>query len=73
MLTYKRFDQLEVIGYSDSDLAGCPDVRKSTYGFIFMMVEELFLGKVLNKHLQLAQLWKQSMSLVMRLLVKPCG
>ena len=37
MLTYKRFDQLEVTGYSDSDFAGCPDDRKSTYGFIFMM------------------------------------
>ena len=29
--------QLEVTGYSDSDLAGCPDDRKSTSGFIFMM------------------------------------
>ena len=37
MLTYKRSGQLEVIGYSDSDFAGCPDDRKSTYGFIFMM------------------------------------
>ncbi|PNX82538.1 putative retrotransposon Ty1-copia subclass protein, partial [Trifolium pratense] len=30
MLTYKKSDQLEVIGYSDSDLAGCLDDRKST-------------------------------------------
>jgi hypothetical protein len=30
MLTYKKFDQLEVIGYSDSNFAGCPDDRKST-------------------------------------------
>ena len=37
MLAYKRSDQLEVTGYSDSDFAGCPDDRKSTYGFIFMM------------------------------------
>ena len=37
MLTYKRSNQLEVTGYSDSDFAGCPDDRKSTYGFIFMM------------------------------------
>ena len=72
MLTYKRSDQLEVIVYYDSDFAGCPDDRKSTSGFIFMLAGELFLGKVLNKHLQL-QIWKQSMSLVMRLLVKPCG
>ena len=37
ILTYKRSDQLEVTGYSDSDFAGCPDDRKSTSGFIFMM------------------------------------
>ena len=37
MLTYRRSDQLEVIGYSDSDFAGCPDSRKSTSGFIFML------------------------------------
>ena len=37
MLTYKRSDQLEVTGYSDSDFSGCPDDRKSTSGFIFMM------------------------------------
>ena len=37
MLTYKRSGQLEVTGYSDSDFAGCPDDRKSTSGFIFMM------------------------------------
>ena len=39
MLTYKRSDQLEVTGYSDSDFAGCPYDRKSTYAFIFMMAE----------------------------------
>ena len=37
MLTYKRSGQLEVTGYSDFDFAGCPDDRKSTSGFIFMM------------------------------------
>ncbi|XP_057993172.1 uncharacterized protein LOC131174120 [Hevea brasiliensis] len=30
MLTYKRSDNLKVIGYSDSDFAGCVDDRKST-------------------------------------------
>ena len=43
------------------------------YMLTYKRSEELFLGKVLNKHLQVPQLWKQSMSLVMRLLVKPCG
>ena len=29
MLTYRKSDHLEVIGYSDSDFAGCLDTRKS--------------------------------------------
>uniref|UniRef100_A0A2N9GEG7 Retrovirus-related Pol polyprotein from transposon TNT 1-94 n=1 Tax=Fagus sylvatica TaxID=28930 RepID=A0A2N9GEG7_FAGSY len=37
MLMYRRTDNLEVIGYSDSDFAGCIDSRKSTSGYIFMM------------------------------------
>ena len=37
MLTYKRSDHLEVIGYSDSDYAGCVDTRKSTFGYLFLL------------------------------------
>uniref|UniRef100_A0A2N9I7X4 Integrase catalytic domain-containing protein n=1 Tax=Fagus sylvatica TaxID=28930 RepID=A0A2N9I7X4_FAGSY len=37
MLMYRRTNNLEVIGYSDSDFAGCIDSRKSTSGYIFMM------------------------------------
>ncbi|XP_058729485.1 secreted RxLR effector protein 161-like [Vicia villosa] len=37
ILTYKKSDQLQVVGYSDSDFAGCPNDRKSTSGLIFMM------------------------------------
>ena len=37
MLMYRRTDELEVIGYSDSDYAGCLDSRKSTSGYIFML------------------------------------
>jgi hypothetical protein len=29
-LTYRYTDHLEVVGYSDSDFAGCVDSRKST-------------------------------------------
>ena len=28
-----------MIGFSDSDYAGCVDDKKSTYGYIFLMVE----------------------------------
>lgn len=37
MLTYRKTDNLEVIGYSDSDYAGCKDELKSTSGYIFML------------------------------------
>ena len=40
MLTYQRTDTLEVAGYSDSDYTACMDDKKSTYCYIFMMVEE---------------------------------
>ena len=38
MLTYRKSDHLEVIGYSDSDFAGCVDTRKSTFGYTFLLV-----------------------------------
>ena len=37
MLTYRRTNNLKIIGYSDSDYAGCKDTRKSTSGYIFML------------------------------------
>lgn len=39
MLMYRQTDNLDVIGYSDSDFAGCVNSRKSTSGYIFMMVD----------------------------------
>ncbi|XP_075080017.1 secreted RxLR effector protein 161-like [Nicotiana tabacum] len=37
MLMYKRSHILEVIGYSDSDFAGCVDTHKSISRYIFML------------------------------------
>ena len=37
MLTYRKFDHLEVIGYADSDYAGCVDTKKSTFGYLFLL------------------------------------
>ena len=37
MLTYRKSDHLEVIGYADSDYAGCVDTRKSTFGYLFLL------------------------------------
>ena len=39
MLTFKRSDNLEVIGYSNSNFVGCIDSRKSTFSYLFMLVE----------------------------------
>lgn len=37
MLTYRKMDNLEVMGYSDSDFAKCADDKKSTSGYIFLL------------------------------------
>ena len=37
MLTYRKSDQLEIIGYFDSDFAGCRDSMKSTSGYIYLL------------------------------------
>ena len=37
MLTYQRSDILDIIGYSDSDFAGCLDSKRSTSGCIFLL------------------------------------
>ena len=37
MLTYRKLDVLEIIGYSDSDFAGCQDSYRSTSGYIYLL------------------------------------
>ena len=37
MLTYRRLDRLEIIGYIDSDFAGCQDSKLSTSGYVYML------------------------------------
>ena len=36
---YRRNDNLEVIGYSNSDYVSCIDSRKSTLGYVFMLAD----------------------------------
>jgi len=45
MLTYKRFDHLELIGYTDSDFVGCVDTRKSTFGYMYLLAREAISWK----------------------------
>lgn len=37
VLTYRKSDNLEIIGYFDSDFARCPDSKRSTSGYIFLL------------------------------------
>ena len=37
ILTYKRSDDLFCIGYSNSNFVGCPDDKKLTFGYVFMV------------------------------------
>ena len=39
MLTFRRSDQLEVIGYSDSDFSGCINSGKSTFGYSLLLAQ----------------------------------
>ena len=39
MLTFRRSDKLEVIGYSDSDFTRCVDSRKLTFSYLFLLGE----------------------------------
>ncbi|XP_074323341.1 secreted RxLR effector protein 161-like [Apium graveolens] len=45
LLTYKKSDHLEIIGYSDSDFGGCKDERKSTSGYIYLLASGAILWR----------------------------
>ena len=37
MLVYRKVDDLEIVGYTNSDFAGCQDDMKSILVYIFML------------------------------------
>lgn len=45
MLTYRMSNHLEVVGYSDSDFAECVDSRKTTFSYLFLLIEGAILWK----------------------------
>ena len=51
MLTYWRSNHLEIIRYSDFDFVGCTDSRRSTFGYVFMLVEEVVSWKSVKQSL----------------------
>ena len=66
MLTFKRSDNLKVIGYTNSDFVGCVDSRKSTFGYVICWLGQQFHGKVLNKLLLLHPQWKLNLWYALR-------
>jgi hypothetical protein len=45
MLTYKKTDNLEVMGYSYSDSAGCANSQKSISGYVFTLANGVISWK----------------------------
>ena len=37
MLTYKKTENLELVGYLDADFVGCVDTKKSTLDYVFTL------------------------------------
>jgi hypothetical protein len=48
MLTYERSDSLEIIGYLDSDFAGCLDTDRFTSGYVFKLAGEAISWSVMT-------------------------
>ena len=51
MLTYRHTNTLNVVGFSDSDYAGCVDDKKFISGYIFMMAEGVISWEIVNQTL----------------------
>jgi hypothetical protein len=45
MLTYRRLNTFEIVGYSNSDFAGCKDTEKSMSGYVFLLIGGTILWK----------------------------
>ena len=54
MLTYRRTNTLEVVGFSNYDFTSCVDDKKSTSGYIFMMAEGVVLWKSVKRTLTIS-------------------
>ena len=61
MLTYRRTSNLEVVGYSDSDYAGCKDTRKSTFGYLFLLANGPISWKSGSNLSLLLPLWRMNL------------
>ena len=60
MLTHGG-SNLNSVCYIDSDVMSDKDFKKSTFGVVFTLGEQLSIGRVSSKSVLLTQLLKQSM------------
>ncbi|RDY13064.1 hypothetical protein CR513_02067, partial [Mucuna pruriens] len=51
MLTYRKSEDLEIIGYSDFDFVGCQDSKCSTFGYIYMLAGGAISWKFIKQNL----------------------
>jgi hypothetical protein len=56
MLTYKKTDNHEVIGYSYSDFAACANSQKLTSGYTFTLVNGVISWKSSNERLTISSM-----------------
>ena len=54
VLTYKKTENLEVVGYSDTNFAGCVDTKKLTSGYVFMLANGAISWKSSKQSLTVA-------------------
>ena len=73
MLTYKRSNHLEVIGYSDLDYAGCADSKRYTFDYMFLFARGAFHGKVESSLSFLLPLWRLNLWYALKALFMHCG
>ena len=73
MLTYKRSNHLEVIGYSDSNYAGCADSKRSTFDYMFLLAKGAFHGQVESSLSLLLPLWRLNLWYALKSLFMHCG
>ena len=56
MLTYKKTENLELVGYVDADFVGCVDTKKSTSDYVFTLGNGAILWKSSKQSLKVASM-----------------
>ena len=73
MLTYRRSNNLAVIGYSNSNFPSCPNDHKFTFGYIFIMARGVMSWKSVKQSLTITSSMKVEYAHVIKLPEKEYG